>query len=135
MRTTTNRDDIQRLKTKMANYRTEMENERKNERKKCKATIDATIDTMKKERERETADLTTLLLDQHRLLMAAIAQPVSTSTTQPNQNPMTDVNQTTAADTVPLFRRHSKLSPRPKLNQKQKKKKEDRLRTAYADDY
>ena len=55
---------------------------------------------MKKERKRETADFMTLLEERFAQIMATIAQPVSTSTTQQNRNLMTEVHQTTAAKGV-----------------------------------
>ena len=67
-------------------------------------------------------------------LIAALAQSQHVGTTQPNRNPMTNVNQTTAVDTVPLLRRHSELSPqsRPRLNRKKKTKRKKRITNSTA---
>ena len=90
---------------------TKVENAEKqmaNERKEMRTAMAKKIDAMKKERESETEKMTTLLERMFEQLQAAIAQPVSISTTQPNRNQTTDVNQTTAAvtvtDIVPLLR-------------------------------
>ena len=141
------KSDVQRLMTKIADTEKEMENERKEMANKEKQWT-ATIDAMKKERESETEKIMTLLEEQNRWqkeqnrrreqqfeqLLVAIAQSQNVSTTQPNRNPMTDVNQTTAADTVliTLLHRHSELSPWPKLNQKQKKKRKKRTTNSTA---